>query len=181
MRTPILLLAASLACAVRPSDSGSAPAAAPRADAGGGEAGAQAVPDGGARPLPLLAAEALLADGGATPLSPDGPSLVDPGSGFRVAVGAELTDARLALLDGADAAVPSAGTMEIGTVSRFSLSPSQPLRPGSSYLLRLDGATSREIHGSRGETFVPLVLQLRTTGEPPPARHRRGKRVRSRR
>jgi hypothetical protein len=138
------------------------------------------VPGGAA--LPLLAAEALLPDGGSAPLTRDGPSQVDPAAGFRLAVAAELLDARLALLDGADAAVPSSGTMEIGAVSRFSLSPSGLLRPGSSYLLRLDGATSRDIHGARGETFAPLVLQIRATGDPPaPPRHRRGRRVRTRR
>ena len=186
-----IAVAFSLACAPRPGDPGPPPAGgAPDAgladgapDAGladGGAAGAPAVPDGGA--LPLLSAEALLPDGGATPLSRDGPSLVDPAAGFRIAVGAELLDARLSVLDGADAAVPSTGAMEIGAVSRFSLSPSGPLRPGSTYLLRLDGATSRDIHGARGEIFAPLVLQIRTSGEPPPPpRHRSTRRVRTRR
>ncbi len=185
MRTPFLAIALvlSIACAPRPGDS-RAPsgAAATRGDADGGIAAAPGVPDAGPRPLPVLAAEAFLPDGRTIALSPEAPALVDPAARFRIAVGAELTDARLAVLDAADAAVPSTGAVEIGAASRFTLEPSEPLRPGSSYLVRLDGAASSEIHGARGETFAPLVLQVRTAGDPPaPVRHGRARRLRNRR
>ncbi len=180
MRTPLLALALCLACAPRPGDSGSPSGAPARAEADGGAAAS--VPDAGPRPLPILAAEAFLPDGRTVALSPGAPTLVDPAAGFRIAVGAELTDGRLGVLDGTDAAVPSAGNAEIGAASRFTLKPAEPLLPGSSYLVRLDGAVGSEIHGARGETFAPLVLQVRTTGDPPaPARHRRARRVRSQR
>ncbi len=181
MRMAPLLLALALGCAPRPG--APAPAAAPGASTAvvGADGGASAL-DGGARLLPLLAAEAFLPGGEVVPLSRDMPTPVAPGSGFRVLVGAELSDGRLAVLDSADAAVPSAGTVEIGVSSRFTLTPTEPLRPGSSYLLRLDGAASRDVHGSRGETFAPLMLQIRTIGDPPPpARHGRARRLRSRR
>jgi hypothetical protein len=110
----------------------------------------------------------------------DGSAQLDPGASLRVEIAVPLTDARLALHDEADAMVVSTGTTEIGgATTRLRLTPAEPLRPGSTYLLRLDGATTREAHDATGRAYAPFTLKLRTTGErPPPPPKKRGKRRR---
>ncbi len=121
--------------------------------------------------LPLLSAVALLPDGAALPLTRDGVTSVEPPTRFRVEVAARLPDARLSLLDAQDAMVAADGTVEIAATARFTLTPTAPLRPGSSYTLRLDGAEGRLVRAEDGRSFEPLSLALRTSGEaPPPAR-----------
>ncbi|HZY04440.1 MAG TPA: hypothetical protein VFF02_13165 [Anaeromyxobacteraceae bacterium] len=180
--TPLMALA--IACTPQPpprrgADGGlamegaPAPAPGPEAEAAdGGRAGAPAV-------LPLLSAEAVLRDGSAVPLSRDAVTAVDPSARFRVEVGARLSDARLSLLDGQDAMVPSDGTTEATATTRFTLAPSAPLRPGSSYTLRLEGAEGRLLAGQGGGTWEPVSLALRTTGAAP-APQRKAKRRRGR-
>lgn len=102
-------------------------------------------------------------------LTPDGQSMVDPSATFRVVLSGASRDARLALHDAADAAVPATAGVEIGETTVLTLSPAAPLVPGSRYQLRLDGAVSRELHlGDR--SFTPAVYAVQATGEPPPAR-----------
>ncbi len=59
--------------------------------------------------------------------------------------------------------VPVQGTVELATTTRFALAPSEPLRPGSSYTLRLEGATRREAHDSDGRAYLPAALRLGET------------------
>jgi hypothetical protein len=135
-------------------------------------------------PVPLLSAAAVLqAPGGEAtevPLRRDGESQVEPASSFRVAAGAPLADARLALYDAQEALVPSEEQAEIGSAaSRFALSPARPLRPGGRYTLRLEGAAGREIHDLSGAAYRPLSSALLAAGEAPaepPARRKPRKR-----
>ncbi len=118
-------------------------------------------------PVPLVAAVASLA-GTETPLRRDGESLVDPAATFRVVAGASLADARLALYDAQQALVEAEEHAEIGSaVSRYTLAPARPLRPGSRYLLRLEGAAGRRIRELGERTFLPLSFAIATTGDPP--------------
>ncbi len=173
-----------LACLVAALAACSRPAATVEPEAGPGDAGppppsAVAAPaaspggtDGGpATPAPAPVTAALATTSGQDqPLALDGVTLVDPGSSFRVEVGAQLTDGRLALHDEQDAMVPSTGTAEIGTSwTRYRLVPDGPLRAGSSYTLRVDGASSREAHDPAGRPYAPVIIELKTTGDRPAA------------
>jgi hypothetical protein len=113
------------------------------------------------------------------PLQRGGVTTIDPGAAFELTVPVHLADGRLALHDETDAMVASTGTTELGeSTSRYRLVPDEPLRPGSRYALRLDGAVTREPHGSDGRAYAPVVLQLQTSGERPAAapRKKRGSR-----
>lgn len=100
-------------------------------------------------------------------LAADGETAVDPSATFRVVLTGPSPDARLALHDGADAAVPASATVEIGETTLLTLVPSSPLVPGSRYQLRLDGAVTRELHLA-DRTFTPAIYLVKATGEPPP-------------
>jgi hypothetical protein len=172
----IFAVLAAIGCS-RPSPSSEpASASAPALpDAGSVEVdgGSAAFPDAGhtetgPRVLPVSLASALGATGEVA-LVPQVPSVIDPAAAFRVEIGARLEDARLILLDEQEALVATQGSVELGPVTRFTLRPDQPLRPGTSYTLRVDGASIREIHGESGP-YAPVSFQLKTTGErPPPA------------
>ena len=103
--------------------------------------------------LPLLSAEAVLPEGSALPLSRDGVTSVEPSARFRVEVAARLAEARLSLLDAQDAMVAADGTVEATATTRFTLAPAAPLRPGSSYTLRLDGSEERLVRAEDGRSF----------------------------
>jgi hypothetical protein len=104
----------------------------------------------------------------AAALAQEGVTTVDPSATFRVAIAGRSEDARLALHDAADAAVPSSSGIEIGETTVLTLSPSAPLVPGSRYQVRLDGAVTRELHiGDR--SFTPATYAVQAAGEPPPA------------
>jgi hypothetical protein len=156
--------------------------AAPPADAGTAAERRDAM-DGGAAQAssaPLTVAVAV-AGGQELALARDGSSVVDPGAAFRVEIATHLTDARLALHDETDAMVASTGTTEVGASwTRFRLVPDEPLRPGSAYVLRVDGAHSRDLHDPAGRAYAPIALKLKTSGERPAAPPRkkppRGKR-----
>lgn len=143
--------------------------------ADGGEPGSH-----GAAGLPLLSAEAILPDGSIQPLSRDGTATaVEAAARFRVEVGARLPEARLSLLDAQDAMVAADGAVEARDTTRFTLAPAAPLRPGSSYTLRLEGAEGRLLAAEDGGSFEPLSLPLRTAGAPPaPARKAKRRRPR---
>jgi hypothetical protein len=93
---------------------------------------------------------------------------VEPSARFRVEVATRLAEARLSLLDAQDAMVAADGTVEAAATTRFTLAPAAPLRPGSSYTLRLDGSEERLLRAEDGRTFGPVSLALRASGEPPP-------------
>lgn len=118
--------------------------------------------------MPVALAQALVLDVVA-PLSADQVSQVDPAARFLVEVAARLEDARLVLVDERDSLIPMEGTVEIGTRSRFTLTPNEPLIPGSVYTLRLEGSVRREVHDTEGNIYLPSVLRLKTSGEKPQA------------
>ena len=106
------------------------------------------------------------------------PPLVDPGSTFEVRLPFAARGARLVLLDARDAMVPSSADAEVGTTSRFTLVPLEPLPPGSRHVLRLEGLENRLVISDDGRTFEPLVAPFRVAGEPPPAPPRKAKKKR---
>jgi hypothetical protein len=91
-----------------------------------------------------------------------------PASAFEVRVSAPARDARLVLVDAQDLVVPAAVDSEVGTESRFTLVPVEPLRPGSTYQLRLEGIGGRLVRSDDGKSFEPLVLLVQILGTPPP-------------
>lgn len=186
----LLTLACALACS-RPT----VPPAAPQAPQAG-EADASPAPVDAGEAIPGQAEEASSAPDAASglpgvaplgaavavvggeevPLPKDGSAVVDPAAAFRVDVAAQLTDGRLALHDEQDAMVSSSGTSEVGPgATRYRLVPDEPLRPGSVYLLRVDGTASREVHDPAGRAYAPIEIRLRTSGERPAAPPRKRK------
>jgi len=117
--------------------------------------------------MPLAGAQALHS-GTATPLSPGVAVAVESASSFEVHIAAPARDARLVLLDAQDVQVPATVEAEVGSESRFLLVPIDPLRPGGSYLLRLEGLGTRLVRSDDGRSFEPLVLPLQIIGSPPP-------------
>jgi hypothetical protein len=118
-------------------------------------------------PAPLIAAEAVEPSGARVALSPSIEAIVDPASSFRVVLPGRSEDARLSLLDGADALVPATATREVGTQTVLSVAPRQPLTPASHYLLRIDGARSRNLHDTAGRAAAPVELPMVVAGTPP--------------
>jgi hypothetical protein len=106
------------------------------------------------------------------------PPLVDPGSTFEVRLPFAARGARLVLLDARDAMVPSSADSEVGTTSRFTLVPLEPLPPGSRHVLRLEGLENRLVISDDGRAFEPLVAPFRVAGEPPPAPPKKAKKKR---
>lgn len=130
-------------------------------------------------PTPLLSAEAVEPAGARVTLSPATEGIVEPTSTFRVVLPGRSDDARLSLLDGADALVPGRGTREVGEQTVLTLAPAQPLAPARRYLLRIDGARTRDLHDSAGRAAGPVELHLVVAGsapEPPPKAVRKKRR-----
>ncbi len=111
-----------------------------------------------------------------TVLASRGETTVPPRASFRVELRLRLADARLSLLDGGDAFVPSSGEREVGAVTVLTLRPEAPLAPGAGLRLRVDGAASLELHGEDGRRYAPVEWQVLVAGEPEPARGRSRKR-----
>jgi hypothetical protein len=116
----------------------------------------------------LRAAEATEPGGSAVKLAVGEEAVVDPAASYRVELAAPCEDARLALLDAADAVVASSGTREVSARTLLTLAPSAPLISGKRYLLRLDGAITRELHDAAGNAHLPAAFPLLVAGEPPP-------------
>jgi hypothetical protein len=119
-----------------------------------------------APPVELVEAQALI-PGAATPLKTGEQITVDPGATFRVVLKGTYPEARLSLLDGADGMLPSAGAREAGPATTVTLQPAAPLKPGTSYRLRVDGATTRELKAADGTVRGPVDLPILAAGEPP--------------
>lgn len=145
---------------------------------------AQAPPPPPATPPPPAPASAAVREASAlqpgdavAPLAADGETVVDPSAHFRVVLEGTSADARLALHDALDAAVPASATAEVGPATVLTLTPAAPLSPGSRYRLVLDGAATRELHvGER--PFTPAAYAVKAAGEPAPARPARRSRPR---
>jgi hypothetical protein len=169
----VALLALPLAVmACRPGS----PEAPPGAPAGTGTPGTgSAVGPGGAtgavaapapqEPMPVLFAVARSGDT-VTPLDAAGIQAPGPAPSFEVRAGAVLTAARLVLLDGQDQLVAGSGDAEFGTDSRFTFTPASPLRPGATYLLRLEGITGPAVSAPDGRTFLPAAFPVQVPGAP---------------
>jgi hypothetical protein len=114
-------------------------------------------------------------------LLPGAEVVVDPGATFEVELSARAPDARLVLVDGRDDLVPASATRELAAGTRLTLAPAAPLVPGSRYALRVDGASSRELHDEAGRAFSPLTLPILAAGTPPPPEPKRPARQKKRR
>ena len=130
-------------------------------------------------PVELLEAQALI-PGATTALRTGEQVTVDPGATFRVLLKGTFPAARLSLLDAADAMQASAGAREAGVTTTLTLQPAAPLRPGSAYRLRVDGATTRELRGADGTSRAPIELALLVAGEPPAEQKARPKKAKKR-
>jgi hypothetical protein len=86
---------------------------------------------------------------------------------FEVVLSITAPDARLVLLDLKDAAVAAEEAHEVGQSTRLTLAPSAPLTPGRRYTLRIDGASTRELHDTAGKPFAPSTLAVLVAGTPP--------------
>jgi hypothetical protein len=102
----------------------------------------------------------------ALPLLGEGPVVVDPGSRFRVVLRRRLPDARLVLLDAADAIVAAEGGRVLGEGTTLTLAPSRRLAAGGLYVLRVDGTATREVHDEKGNAFLPLSAPVTAAGAP---------------
>ncbi len=178
-RSSLLVLAIFGACSGPPEQAISRPAGLADAGALAPASATLLREESSPRPMPVVSAEALAADAG-FPLAREGVTAVEPGSTFRLEVAVQVDDARLVLLDEQDAMVPAQGTTEAAATSRFTLVPSEPLRPGSNYTLRLEGAVRREAHDPAGRAYLPVAMRLRTTGDRPPAGAKKSRRARRR-
>ena len=167
---------ADAAVSAVPPPASPATSATPAASAADGGTPSPAVPVAAApapEPTRVTAAVARVGTQEA-PLQRGGVTTIDPVAAFELTVPVHLADGRLALHDEADAMVASTGTTELGeSTSRYRVVPDEPLRPGSRYVLRLDGAVTREPHGLDGRAYAPVVLQLQTSGERPAAASRK--------
>jgi len=177
MRSPLLLAPLALALAACQAPSPGEPVA-PTAPGPGAANVAAAGNLAGAAPIALpppvleLRGTSASATGrsSTTPLSPAAETTVEPGSSFLVELPVALADARLSLLDGADGMIPSTGTREVGQATVLRLTPAAALPPGTRLRLRIDGASTRELHGADGRRFAPLEWPVQVAGEPEPAR-----------
>lgn len=116
----------------------------------------------------ILRSAAALEPAARIPLTPGGEVVVHPAATFEVELSARVADARLVLVDARDDLVPASGSRELAAATRLTLAPAAPLVPGSRYLLRLDGATDRELHDDAGRAFSAVSLPLLAAGSPPP-------------
>ncbi len=119
-------------------------------------------------PAPTVRSAISREPAGTTALSATAETVVDPASTFEVDLADRLPDARVVLVDAADAHVAAKDVREVGATTRLTLAPEAPLRPGSRYLLRVDGASVREMHDADGRAFAPVGFPVLVAGTPPP-------------
>ncbi len=100
-------------------------------------------------------------------LSPASETVIDPGATFEVELAPRLPDARIALVDAAEAHVAAKDVREVAATTRLTLAPEAPLTPGSRYVLRIDGADVREMHDADGRAFAPIGFPVLVAGTPP--------------
>jgi hypothetical protein len=117
------------------------------------------------RPLPVLFAVARAGDAMvALALAPETAMMPGPVPTFEVRAGVPLPAARLVLLDSQDALVAGTGGSEVGPESRFTFTPSEPLRPGAAYLLRLEGQSGPGLSAADGLPYLPAAFPVQAAG-----------------
>jgi hypothetical protein len=121
-----------------------------------------------ATPPPAVRSALAREPSGTTALSVTAETVVDPAATFDIELAPRLPDARLVLVDPADAHVAAKDVREVAATTRFTLAPLAPLVPGSRYLLRVDGAAVREMHDADGHAFAPIGFPILVAGTPPP-------------
>jgi hypothetical protein len=113
-------------------------------------------------------------------LSPSTEAIVEPASSFRVVLPGRSDDARLSLLDGRDDLVPAKATREVGLETVMTVTPEQPLVQAAHYLLRVEGASGRELHDAAGRAAGPVELHMVVAGSAPEPEKKAPKRKRRR-
>jgi hypothetical protein len=169
-RFALLSLAIALTACSRAGDAPAVPAPASGVEtvAAGTAAATSALP----LPVPVVelkgsAALAVLGSASAV-LDAGGETTVAPGTTFRVELPLPLVDARLSLLDGGEAMVPSSGVREFGQVTVLTLAPAVALAAGARLRLRVDGAAMRELLAGDGRHFAPLEWRVVVAGDSDP-------------
>ncbi len=119
-------------------------------------------------PAPAVRSAIAREPAGTTPLSAAGETGVDPASTFEVELVPRLADARIVLVDAAEAHVAAKDVRELTASTRLTLAPEAPLVPGSRYVLRADGTSQREMHDADGRAFAPVGFAILVAGTPPP-------------
>jgi hypothetical protein len=66
--------------------------------------------------------------------------------------------------------VPAEGSRDLAEGTTVTVKPTGGLQAQASYQLRVDGASTREAHDEDGNKFEPLMVLVRTGGEPAPRR-----------
>ena len=149
-----------------------APGTGPAGPAAAGQetAGAPAAAPAGPSPVASVLGEVVAVEPGGSPLplAATDETVIDPGARFRVVLKVVSDDARLLLLDANDAVVAGEGAHELGQSTKLTFAPSAPLVPGRRYTLRIDGASTRELHGPPGTAFTPASFKVLVAGTPPP-------------
>jgi len=141
---------------------GTSPPAEPGAVTGGAPIGATGSP---AAPQPVPVLFAVVRSGGSvTPLDPAGVTAPGASASFEVRAGAVLPGARLVLVDAQDQLVAGSADTEVGSDSRFTFTPSDPLRPGGSYLLRLEGLSGPAVTTPDGRSYLPASFPVQAPG-----------------
>jgi hypothetical protein len=107
--------------------------------------------------------------------------VIDPAATFELELSARSADARLVLVDARDDQVPATSTRELAAGTRLTLTPAAPLVPASRYVLRLDGASDRDLHDDEARAFSAVSLPLLVAGSPPPPEPKTKKPVRKKR
>lgn len=150
-----------------PATAGATASAPDGASAGATTAGARLAAPVDAPAVDVEEALALI-PGATTTLKGGEQIVVDPAATFRVVLKGSYPEARLSLLDGADAMVAGAGAREVGAQTTVTFQPGAPLKPASAYRLRVDGATTRELKDAAGAARAPVEFPVLAAGEPPP-------------
>jgi hypothetical protein len=161
MRLLACLAMAALSCSGEPAPT---PAPAPATAPAPTPPAAQAPAAPASIPITRAVAEG---SAGASALSAAAETLVDPASAFHVEMTGRIEDARLVLLDGSDAHVAATSTRELGASTHLTLAPASPLVPGSRYVLRVEGASKREVRDGE-RSYAPSSFALLAAGTPAP-------------
>ncbi len=119
-------------------------------------------------PAPAVRSAVAVEPAARTALSATAETVVDPASTFDIELAPRLADARIVLLDAAEAHVAAKDVRELTGTTRLTLAPEAPLTPGSRYVLRIDGASVREMHDADGRAFAPIGFAVLVAGTPPP-------------